>query len=364
MKKKICFVLPEYARATHFQYVAEFVEGLAEHADIFLIVEKGELPKLSNVTHRVRQRFQFPPLRFFEIAGMLLYARICGYRVQYIHYSFSAAFWSSLITRTFGGMTYYWNAGLPWLYKRPPQREFFERLVYKLIGRLVTGANAIVPGYADYYHIAASKIIVISNWIDDMHVQNEIRKVDRAQMRKKLNIPENAPVVLFVHRLARRKGAHWLPGILAGLNKETILIVVGDGPERETITQEFAQRGLTPRMRMCGALPQTEIANYFAISDIFLLPSEEEGCPHVLLESLAAGVPYAAVAVGGVREMTPARLQPYVTESGKRDELITATNALLGLPKASREEVIKEEYEWVKQYRKEEILERFLDLVK
>ncbi len=42
MKRKICFVLPEYARATHFQYVAEFVEGLAAEADIFLVVEKGE----------------------------------------------------------------------------------------------------------------------------------------------------------------------------------------------------------------------------------------------------------------------------------------------------------------------------------
>jgi glycosyltransferase involved in cell wall biosynthesis len=364
MRKKICFVLPEYARATHFQYVAEFVEGLAEHADVFLVIEKGELPEESKVTHRVRQIFQFPLLRFFEIGWILFCARLRGYRVQYVHYSFSAAFWSSIITRASGGTTYYWNAGLPWLYQRPRHREFFERLVYKLIGRLVTGADAIVEGYAEYYGISNNKIIVIPNWIDGEEVKRKTSEVDRATFRSKLNISLDAPIVLFVHRLAKRKGAHLLPEVLATLPSQTVLVVVGDGPERENIVREFERRGLSARVRMEGAVAQSSVIKYFAIADVFLLPSEEEGCPHVLLEALAAGVPYAAFAVGGVREMTPEKLLPYVAQAGDTKALIAATNDLIALSPSVREEVISEEREWVKQYRKEAILKRFFELVR
>lgn len=364
MMKKICFVLPEYARATHFQYVAEFVEGLAVEADIFLVIEKGELPQESRVTHRVRQVFRFAPYRFFEIGWILFRAHRQGYQVQYIHYSFSAAFWSSIITRLLGGTTYYWNAGLPWRYKRPRHREFFERIVYKLIGRLVTGADAIVDGYVKYYGISPSKIIVIPNWIDGEEVQNKARAIDRTQFRRELNISEDVPVVLFVHRLAKRKGAHLLPEVLAALSPQTVLVVVGDGPERQNIVDEFERRNLSDRVRMCGAVAQNVVIKYFAVSDVFLLPSEEEGCPHVILEALAAGVPYAAFAVGGVREMTPKKLQPYIAETGDTKGLISATNNLIALSARERQDVIDEEHDWVKRYSKEEILRQFLDLVR
>jgi glycosyltransferase involved in cell wall biosynthesis len=312
----------------------------------------------------VRQTFQFPLLRFFEIGWILFGARLRGYRVQYVHYSFSAAFWSSIITRASGGKTYYWNAGLPWLYQRPRHRELFERLVYKMIGRLVTGADAIVTGYAEYYGISKDKIIVIPNWIDGEEVKSKVSEVDRAAFRSELNIPHNAPVVLFVHRLAKRKGAHLLPEVLSALPPQTVFVVVGDGPERENIVREFERRGLSERVRMEGAVAQSAVINYFAIADVFLLPSEEEGCPHVILEALAAGVPYAAFAVGGVREMTPKKLLPYVAEAGDTKALITATNNLISLSGIARKELISEEYEWVKRYSKEEILKRFSELVR
>ena len=355
--------MPEYAKATHFQYVAEFVEALAGEADIFLVIEKGELPEGSKVTRRVRQYFRSPILRFFEIAAILFGARLRGYSVQYIHYSFSAAFWSSIITRILGGTTYYWNAGMPWLYQRSWGREFFERLVYKMIGRLVTGAEAIVSGYAEYYGISPSKIIVIPNWIDAKDVEEKLRAIDHAGVRRELDIPTSAAILLFVHRLSKRKGAHLLPGILAGVSQDAILVVAGEGPEEEAIRREFNKFNLMGRVRMLGAIPQQRVMNYFAVADAFLLPSEEEGCPHVLLEALAAGVPYAAMAVGGVREITPPKLLPCVSESGDVSGFIHATNTLLALPKFTRKEIIQEEHEWVRRYSKEAILKRFLALV-
>ena len=363
MKKKICFVLPEYARATHFQYVAEFVEGLANHADVFLVIEKGDLPKESKVTHRVRQFFRFPPLRFVEIALILLYARLRGYRTQYVHYSFSAAFWSSLITRAFGGTTYYWNAGLPWLYKRPFVREWFEHVVFHLIGKLVTGADALVAGYESFYHIPAEKIIVIPNWIDAGGVQSGNSRYIPSELKKNLHISDTASVALFVHRLSPRKGADKLPEILKGLDPRTVLVVIGDGPLRGVLENQFASKEFSDRVRMLGAVPQSEVAAFFGIADVFLLPSEEEGCPHVLLEALASGVPYVATDVGGVREMPPPKMREYIVSYGDGDAFINAVNHIVRLPEEKRGELSDEEHEWVKQFGKEHIIERFIKSV-
>ena len=63
------------------------------------------------------------------------------------------------------------------------------------------------------------------------------------------------------------------------------------------------QDGLTlvaERVRLIGRRPQEELTRWYAASDVVALASDNEGCPNVILESLACGTPVAASAVGGV----------------------------------------------------------------
>lgn len=125
-KSKLAFVLPEYALDTHFRYVGEFAVLLLEHVDMYLILEKGRAPA-NFPKEKVRvQQFSFPPARFLEMGWILFSLHLRGYRTQYIHYSFVAGFWSALWTKLLGGSMYYWNAGMPWLYKRGAFREGFS----------------------------------------------------------------------------------------------------------------------------------------------------------------------------------------------------------------------------------------------
>ena len=44
----------------------------------------------------------------------------------------------------FGGKVYYWNAGMPWQYKRPWYVEIYQSVAYRLIDVLVTGAESSI----------------------------------------------------------------------------------------------------------------------------------------------------------------------------------------------------------------------------
>ncbi len=345
-KGKLCFIIPEYDRETptHFSYLYDFIEKISEGFDIFLIAERGRGNPPKGVNRFYIQKFQHPVLRVLENEIMIERARLAGYKTFYVHYSFLSAYHASIITRFWGGEVFYWNCGEPWKYKRGLIRNLFERAVYKLVHFLVTGTEGLKKKYAEYYGLSSEKIKVMSNWIDVSKIFRSATDV-RIDLKISLDIPATSKVILFVHRLSKRKGAHYLPEILNELKDENaVMVIIGDGPERKDIESRVKNYELWSRARFCGWVPQKDLARYFSIADVFIMPSDEEGFPHVLLEAMAYGVPFAAFDVGGVREIIPDQALEYVTPSG--DVKLFAKKAIffLSMPPESRtnlKEVLK-----------------------
>lgn len=87
------------------------------------------------------------------------------------------------------------------------------------------------------------------------------------------------------------------------------LAVVGDGPERDAIVAEAAQKGLDD-IQMLGFHP--EPWRYLGLFDIFALSSDSEQFPISLVEAMAAGLPVASMDVGDVAHMVAPENQPFV----------------------------------------------------
>ena len=330
-KRKLCFIIPEYnlSTPTHFNYLYEFIEKISNDFDIFLIAEKGLGDPPKGVTRFYIQKFNRPILRIIENELAIERARVLGYKTFYIHYSFLSAYNASIITRFFGGQVFYWNCGEPWKYKRSFARDFFEHTVYKLIHFLVTGTEGLKKKYAEHYKLPLEKIKVMPNYIDVSSIKYQVLSI-KNDLKKNLNISSDTKVVLFVHRLSKRKGAYYLPEILKELKDENmVLLVVGDGPERKMIEVEASRQGLEAKIRFLGWLPQKDLAGYYAMADVFIMPSDEEGFPHVILESMVYGVPFVAFDVGGVKEIVPADALQYVVPSGDVKLFAEKTKELL-----------------------------------
>ncbi|PIR88891.1 MAG: hypothetical protein COU07_03270 [Candidatus Harrisonbacteria bacterium CG10_big_fil_rev_8_21_14_0_10_40_38] len=368
--QKLCYICPFYDKdsATHISYLAPFIKKVADKADVFLIIEKAnEKPDLGTAYTRVSSK-KSKVFKIIKTFFYLIEARAKGYKNIYIHYSFSAAYLASWVFGKTGGKVFYWNCGMPWNYKRPKVRDWFERLAYRRINFLVTGTDGMADLYSKHYKISKEKIKVMANWIDLEKIKNQKSKIKIDDIKKELNIKENQKVLLFVHRLSKRKGAHHLTEIINSLNfkfqiSNFILLVAGNGPEAENIKHQITNYKLNDKVRLLGWIPQNKIGDYFSIADVFLMPSEEEGFPHVLLESMVYGVPFVATDVGGVKEITPPILRVYIQKVGNNENFAKAVKELLTLKEDELQKIKDEERGWVKRYDIKVSVERFLEMI-
>ncbi|GAA1020869.1 glycosyl transferase [Acrocarpospora pleiomorpha] len=114
------------------------------------------------------------------------------------------------------------------------------------------------------------------------------------------------PVILAVGNLYRWKGHSVLVGAAALLKQRGLdctVIVLGEGPEREALTVQARAFGLD--LRLLGARP--DVGRWLARADVVAHPSLSEPLGIAVMEAMAAGVPVAASAVGGIPELLTGR---------------------------------------------------------
>lgn len=122
-------------------------------------------------------------------------------------------------------------------------------------------------------------------------------------LRTRLNLPQDAKVLLSIGRLSHEKGHADLIDALDLLARDRpdlplCLLLVGDGIERASLER----RAAAARHKIVFTGHQADVWPLFAAAHLFVLPSHSEGSPNVLLEAMAAKVPIVATAVGGVPE--------------------------------------------------------------
>jgi teichuronic acid biosynthesis glycosyltransferase TuaC len=114
---------------------------------------------------------------------------------------------------------------------------------------------------------------------------------DRETARRTLGLHGTTPLALIVCRLIPGKRVALALRALT-LFEEISVVVVGDGPELETLRREFPNAHFTGRLARPAALA------YIAAADVLVSASAEEGAPSVVREARALGVKVVAVAAG------------------------------------------------------------------
>ena len=376
----VCFVINDYnwQTDTHYRHLYRLIEEIARHRPVCVLVE---VPFNSQERHALDdlilvQRQQRCPLRAVEELFLLLRLRKKGFATFYIHYSRYGGTLASLVTRLFGGKTFYWHCEEMMKYRKPVSlsvgsvrqwvwMDAATGLAMHLAHCVLTGNQAMVEHYRRAYGLEPSKLKVFPNYIDLAEFVSPAG--EKARMREKLGLDPKHKVILYVHRLVERKGAHYIAEIVqrvifANGHIPIRFLVVGDGPYRPTLERELVAGGLNGYVRLIGAVPNAEIAAVYAVADLFIMPSDVEGFPRVLLEAMASGVPFVASEVGGVRELLRGPQLDYVIIPGDVQQFANKVTSLLNDPDTCQV-LASVGYDSVSHYSLERACERFLHIM-
>jgi glycosyltransferase involved in cell wall biosynthesis len=122
----------------------------------------------------------------------------------------------------------------------------------------------------------------------------------REELRRRLGM--TGATLVFAGRLVPAKHLPLAIGALRHVPGAR-LVLIGDGPERQRLSEMIVEAGLQDRVVLKGAVPRSQVIEWLRAADAALLSSAWENFPHAAVEAIAAGTPVIATAVGGVPEV-------------------------------------------------------------
>jgi glycosyltransferase involved in cell wall biosynthesis len=186
--------------------------------------------------------------------------------------------------------------------------KMIENIGLRLSDRIITNnessRNEILNG------LAKKKGIDVQVLYNNIPLMNIREPEDIFQTRDRYGIPGDAKVLVTAGILNRGKNIDILINCLPKIEvKNLYLLIVGDSSKeadfhyRDSL-QELAKRlGVDKQVIFTGWLEKEELWKIYLASDLFVMPSLNEGMPNVLLEALGCGIPCIGSDIPGIRDI-------------------------------------------------------------
>jgi glycosyltransferase involved in cell wall biosynthesis len=290
----------------------EVVEQLARHhaqaghdVTVFTSDEPGTPEREEREGYLIRRfplqrrgKFRFPPKSYREavLAPGWDVVHLHGQRVWSTDYLYRH------LRRSAAPIVFTAHGFYQWHVERAPLADdLYYRVVMPRALRHVAAAVALTRGEAEElrtFGVAPGKVRVIP----DGFVPDAFSKLPHG-FRARHGIAPAAPLLLYVGGFYRNKRVD--RAIEVAADTGATLAIVGRDAHREHGLAEC--KALAERTgadaRFLGVLPRDDLRSAYAEADLLLLPSDFEGFGLVLLEAMAAGLPFVATPVGAAPDL-------------------------------------------------------------
>ena len=230
------------------------------------------------------------------------------------------------------------NLKMSWYYR-------LELLLAKRADRIVTVSEEMRSRLLKQ-GLPADRSLAIHNAIDPGQFQSATAPVNREEF----GVAPKETLIGVIGRFSPEKGQDvFLEAMRVVTATHPVkVLLLGEGPTEQSLRELCAQYGLGETVIFAGYQP--EIAPFYAILDLIVLPSRSEGLPNVAMEALFYKIPVVATAVGGTPEVIKDGETGLLVQPDAPEKLADAINRMLDDPTmASRfrsrgAEFISEEY--------------------
>jgi glycosyltransferase involved in cell wall biosynthesis len=219
---------------------------------------------------------------------------------------------------------------LPYLVSHPRKRRGYHSSIED-VDRLIAVSEGLRRTY-ERIGVPQELFATVPNGVAPL-----ARRMSREEARRSLGLGPDQPVVLSIGRLTHMKGhRHLIDAVpeLAGRFAGLAVVLVGDGPLRDSLAKRTAALGVAGNVCFPGHRPHAR--RLLVAADVFVLPSRHEGMPLAALEAMEAGLPVVASRVIGSDEVVEDGVTGTLVRPGDPAALGAAVARLLADPALRR----------------------------
>lgn len=321
---------------------------------VILLKDKIDYKIESNIkVHKIQSgNGKFKKLLYFKKTRLLLFEKIKEIEQEFgvidlitVHLPFPHFLFES---KEFEKKTYY---AIHTVYSKKftKFKPVFKRVLGKLYNKkkLISVSQGVANELTGFWGIKPSDNIVIHNPVDIKEIKSkaneEIVHIDK--------------YIIAVGRLVKLKRFDFLMDAFnkSGKYKDYKLVILGDGPEKNNLLMKSKDMGISEKVIFAGW--QDNPYAWMKNADLFVLSSEYEAFPMVLIEALACDTPIVSVDCNyGPREILVDELADFLVPVGNTDILAAKINqALEDYP------IISDKY--TARFKIENIINQYLELL-
>ena len=264
--------------------------------------------------HSVNMKSKFD---FFSLGRLKKILR--SLNIDILH---SYLFHANILGRFFGK-----KVGIPVIISGQRNVDLWRRWYHNMLDRLTARyCQLFISNSEAGKKMLIEKVNVPENRISVIHNGIDVDAYADCALRKNLSAPIK---LLTIGSLTQKKGQVHLLDAVAGLKKNglhCVLTILGEGPLSIDLPKKAVQLSIQEIVHFEGF--KSNVADYLAQTDIFILPSLWEGLPVSLMQAMACGIPCVATRIGGVCELINEGKNGVLVKQANSTQLAEAVLAL------------------------------------
>ena len=294
-------------------FFARLVQALTRAGQPTLAVIRGDSPVVQALTSDVEQ-VRLPMLNNYDVYSRWRLTRLVrSWRADIVQTYMSRA---SRLTRLPAGSHAVHVARLGGYYKI----EGYYRHANAWVGN-----TRDICDYLVAHQLPPQQVFHIGNFVP---LPRSVSQAELSALRATLKLPGNAFVLFALGRLVAAKGFQDLLEAFARLGptvdgRPLVLVIAGDGAERDALAEATRSLGLAQRVRWVGW--QNDPTPFYALGEVFVCPSRHEPLGNVILEAWQRRMPVVSTLNEGARQIAQdghnALLAPLADPAGLAEAL-------------------------------------------
>jgi glycosyltransferase involved in cell wall biosynthesis len=215
------------------------------------------------------------------------------------------------------------------------QRSFLGRFELRSLKRWARRVMILNPGMVEEATSAGlpqDLLLWMPNPVDISQFapcEAEPKKV----LRQQAGVAPDAQVVIFVGRFAPEKQLGSLLDafrIVVDRFPDALLVLAGDGPEKQALEAHVQRNGLGRNLRFPGRLQEKEVGDWLRLADVFTLTSSQEGFPVSLVEAMATELPSVVSDIPANTQLIEPDIHGLLAPVGDASAIAAGLSRLLG----------------------------------